>query len=84
MFKSYWADTISALKFSKGHNSIKNDDGVIFIYLCALSDYMYICIKFRENISKGFRVIKWKQCPYSHFVKNICRITFLFVAHALN
>ena len=24
-FQSYWADTISTVKFSKGHNSLKQD-----------------------------------------------------------
>ena len=37
-FQSYWADTISMVKFSKGHNSVKNVGGVKVLILCASSD----------------------------------------------
>ena len=59
-FQSYLADTISLLKFSKGHNSVKNVDGVTILsrVLRILSDDVLICTKFRENASKGFRVIE--------------------------
>ena len=43
-FQSYSANTISLLKFSKGHNSIKNVDGVTPLNLCISSDdalYLY-------------------------------------------
>ena len=30
---------------------------------------LYICIKFQENISKGFRAIKGLLFPYSGFLK---------------
>ena len=36
---------------------VKNVGGDTILLLCTLSDYMlYICIKFCENISKGFKV----------------------------
>ena len=46
--------TLGWLKFTKGHNSVKN---------CRWSygtsaHRLYICTKFQENISQGFRVIE--------------------------
>ena len=41
-------------KFSKGHNSIKNEGGVMILNLGTSLDVLYICSKFHENISKGF------------------------------
>ena len=37
-YHSYRADTILIGKISKGHNSIKNVDGVTVLFLCILSD----------------------------------------------
>ena len=59
-FRVIEGDTVSPLKFSKGHNSIKNEDRITVLRLIML----YICTKFHENILKAFRVIKWTQCPY--------------------
>ena len=44
-YGSYRADRISIAKNSKGHNSVKNVDGVTVFLLCTLSDnglYFYI------------------------------------------
>ena len=44
---------------------------------------LYICIKFHENISKGFRVMEGLLFPYSGFskghnsVKTVCRVMVL-------
>ena len=46
-------DTISILNVSKGHNSVKNVDGVTVLILCTLSDCAIIFIKFHESISMG-------------------------------
>ena len=43
-FQSYSADTILLLKYSKGHKSIKNVQGVPILVLCTSSDgikYLY-------------------------------------------
>ena len=37
-FYSYLAETIFLIKLSKGHNSIKNEGGVMILKLCTLSD----------------------------------------------
>ena len=50
----YNADTIATVK---GHNSVKNVCGVMVLVPCML----YICTKFLENISQGFRVIELTQ-----------------------
>ena len=41
---SYFVDMTSIVKFSKGHNFLKNVGGVTFLNLCTFSDdtsYMY-------------------------------------------
>ena len=46
---------------------------------------VYICIKFHENISKGFRATEGLLFPYSGFsmghnsVKTVCRVMVLFL-----
>ena len=42
--KSYCADTISSVKFGKGHNSVKSVGGVMVLVLCMSCDddlYLY-------------------------------------------
>ena len=51
----------SKLKYTKGHNSVKNVGGVTILAHCLV--LLYICTKFHENISKGFRVIERTQFP---------------------
>ena len=42
-FVSYYADTISTLKFAKGHNSVKNVGGVMVLILCvSFDDALYL------------------------------------------
>ena len=55
---------IFKLNITQGHNSIKYVDLVMVLNLYTSSDYPYICCKFRENISKGFRVIERTQFLY--------------------
>ena len=50
--------TIFLLKFSKGHNSIKNAEGVTFLVSVYDLMVLHICTNFRENIFKGFRAIE--------------------------
>ena len=45
--ETYYADTISILKFAKEHNSIKNVGGVMVLVLCMSYDdalYLYQCL----------------------------------------
>ena len=52
-------DVICILKFTKGHNSIKSVSGVEVLVLCTSAHrliMLYICTKFCQSISKGFRV----------------------------
>ena len=49
-------------KFSKGHNSLKNVDGVmdlLFLFSAYNLVMLHICGKFHEYISKSFSVIEW-------------------------
>ena len=48
-------DTISIVKFAKGHNSVKNVDGVIFLFSSCPLIMLYNFTKFRENILKRFQ-----------------------------
>ena len=42
-FESSCADTISIMKFAKGHNSVKNVGGVMVLVLCmSLDDALYL------------------------------------------
>ena len=42
-FQSYWADTISKLKFSKGHNALKDVCQVMVLNLCtSFDDTLYL------------------------------------------
>ena len=56
-------DTISIVKFAKGYNSIKIYVEFWFLFFLFPLMMLYICTKFRGNISKGFRVIKWTRFP---------------------
>ena len=53
------------------------------LVLCLLSKVALYCIKFHENISKGFRVIEGLLFPYSafskghNFVKTVGRVMVL-------
>ena len=51
-------DSISLLKFLKGHNSIKSAGGVAFLAFKHCLMVLHISTMFPENISKGFRVIE--------------------------
>ena len=51
-------------KISKGHNSVKIVDGVMVLILYALSDGVYICTKFHENIPDRIKVIKRTRFSY--------------------
>ena len=62
-FGSYCADTISIVKFAKGHYSIKNVGGVCFLLSTHPLMTIFICTKVRENISKGLGVIERTQFP---------------------
>ena len=56
-FVSYCADTISTVKFAKGHNSVKMLE-LWFLFSAHPLMMLYICTKVYENILKGVRVIK--------------------------
>ena len=58
VFQCYWANTIRILKFTKGHNYVKTIGRVMQPFSAYHLMTLYICTKFQENISKGFRVIK--------------------------
>ena len=46
---------VCMLKFTKGHNSVKTIDGIPVLVLSHCLIMFYTCIKFQENIAKGFR-----------------------------
>ena len=54
---------ISKLKFSKGNNSIKMLVELWFLISAHRLMMLYICTKFRENISKGFKVFERTRFP---------------------
>ena len=45
-------------KISKGHNSVKNVDGVTVLFLCTSFDGGYICTMFHVNILDSINVIE--------------------------
>ena len=57
MFERYCADTISIVKFAKGHNSVKMQVEISFLLSIYPLMMLYICTEVHKNISKGFRVI---------------------------
>ena len=62
-------DIISNLKFTKGHNSIKNEGRVTVLDSAHLLMMLHICTKFGSNIYKGFRVTELMQFPIFKFSK---------------
>ena len=56
-YQSYWADTISIPKISKGNNSAKNVGGVTVLISARRLIMLYICTKFCEIISNGIKVM---------------------------
>ena len=60
-------ETISLLKFSKGHNSIKNEGGVTFLISAHRLMVLYICSKFRENTSKVIELLGKHNFPTKIF-----------------
>ena len=55
------------MKFLKGQNSVKKCSGVIVTFSAHCLIMLYICTKFRENISKGSEVIEQKRFSYLNF-----------------
>ena len=49
---------ISILKISKGHNSAKNVGGVTVLISARRLIMLNICVKFRESISNGIKVME--------------------------
>ena len=73
---------VSRLKFTKGHNSVKNVGGVLFylfiiiiffffFVLCTSSDDALYLYFFYENISKGSRVTERTPLPKRKFQRVI-------------
>ena len=54
-YQSYWADTISIPKISKGNNSAKNVAGVTFVYLCTSSDHALHLYQVSWNYLKRYQ-----------------------------
>ena len=71
------------MKFTKGHNYVKIKVDY-FTFLCTLSDELYICTKFQENISKGFRIERTHAEIYKghNSIKNMW-LKYLLWAHCL-
>ena len=44
------------MKFTRGRNSVKTVGGLTVLIFCNRLVELYICTKFRENISEGLRV----------------------------
>ena len=76
-------DTISIVKFSKGHNLVKIVVELYFLFSTYPLIMFYIFTKFHENILKDFRVIKLTQFPYQNlhmgiiWLKNVDRVMVL-------
>ena len=56
--------TLGRSKFTKTDNSIKTVNEIMVLNLSYYLIMLYICTKFQENISKGFRVIERLQFLY--------------------
>ena len=54
-YQSYWADTISIPKISKGNNSAKNVGGVTVVNLCTLSDHALHLYQVSWNYLKRYQ-----------------------------
>ena len=72
----------------EGHNSLKNVGQIMVLNLCTSSYdalYLYICIKFHENILDGIKVIERTQfsnekiSKVHNSVKNVDGVTVLFL-----
>ena len=64
-------DMISILKFTKGHNSIKNVGRVMVLDLCSSSNDNLYLHKVSLNYLKGFQVIERTLFPYPNFQRDI-------------
>ena len=53
-YQSYWADTISIRKITKGNNSAKNVGGVTVVYLCTSSGHALYFYQVLWNYLKGY------------------------------
>ena len=59
-------------QFTKGHKCVKTVEGVMLVVLFKLSNNAkHICTMFRENISKGFRVIQRTGFAYCNLQRGI-------------
>ena len=60
------------MKFAKGHNSVKNVDGVMFLVFstCPLMMF-YICTKCHENILDSNKVIEQTRFSFEIFQRRI-------------
>ena len=65
-FQGYGAKMLLILFITKGHNSLNIIHGVNVLFYGHHLIMIYICIKFHENILKGFRVMERTQfqCYY--------------------
>ena len=52
-------DTMSVLKITMGHNSIKTVDRVMVLFSAHNLITLNICSKFCENTLNGYRVMEW-------------------------
>ena len=66
VFQSYDADTISLLKITKGHNSVKINVAIQFFFSAHCLMMVNICTKFRKNILSGLRVLERTQIQYHY------------------
>ena len=55
----------------KGHNSLKNVGRVMVLNLAHHLMMFYICTKFRENISRGFKVLEQTRFPNYNLQREI-------------
>ena len=59
-FQIYWADTISILKFSMGHYSVKNICGEMVLNLCTWSDHALYLYMYQVSWKylRGFQLLR--------------------------
>ena len=56
-------------RFTKRRNSVKMKVELQYLFSACHLFMFHICTKFRENTSKGFRVIEWTRFVTERFTK---------------
>ena len=68
-YQSYWVDTISIRKITKGNNSAKNVGGVTVVYLCTLSGHALYFYQVLWNYLKRYQSYRADTIPILKITK---------------